>query len=179
MPSTRSRHDSKFGRYANSCLSGIRYQSVPKLFLTSSCRPGPTISDRNIILINGFHLSRLVDFQPRTSRSSIHLVLINYYGLLFYQRGVSTVDTVLRVTWIRKTPGYDHLGADPTICLIYLILFIKYELRIVSKNEKQHSVAQKISDFFVPKIFFSIFFSDFHTLSRKKIMSFRHHLGIK
>ena len=34
-----------------------------------------------------------------------------------------------------------------------LILLIKYEKGIVSKNEKQHCVAEKISDFFIPKKF--------------------------
>ena len=34
------------------------------------------------------------------------------------------------------------------------------------KNEKQHRVAEKISDFFVQKKNFFNFFSDFHTFSR-------------
>ena len=39
----------------------------------------------------------------------------------------------------------------PSGSIIYLILFIKYEPSIVSKNKKQHRVAEKISDFPTPE----------------------------
>ena len=67
------------------------------------------------------------------------------------------------ITWARhqmRSPAIIFHTMRPSGLIIYLIIFIKYEPSIVSKNEKQHRVAEKISDFFVQKIVFD-FFSDF------------------
>ena len=56
---------------------------------------------------------------------------------------------------------HDYFSHNPTIWQkIYVILFIKYELSIELKNENEHRVAEKKSDFSYKNIFL-IFFSDF------------------
>ena len=52
-----------------------------------------------------------------------------------------------------RSPAIIFQTMRPSGLIIHLILFIKYEPSIVSKNEKQHRVAEKISDFFVQKNF--------------------------
>ena len=104
---------------------------------------------------------------------------------IFYKSGVFAVWPVHRSTWIFETPGYDHLGAgsnvysredlrhNPTIWLNNKPYFI-YELGIASKNEKEHRVGKKMSDFFVQKRF-SWFFSDLTNVFSLHSFSFKLH----
>ena len=65
------------------------------------------------------------------------------------------------ITWARhqmRAPAIIFHTIRPSGQNIYLILFIQYELSIVSKNENQHRVAEKIPDFFVQKIVFDFFY---------------------
>ena len=115
------------------------------------------------------------DFSINHFRKSIHFVLLKDRSrseeltLIKHQNGVSGILVVNRFTFICKTPGYHHMGASSNAVTrdyfthnatiwskIYLILFIKYELSIVLKNENWHRVAEKSSDFSNTK-----FFSDY------------------
>ena len=104
--------------------------------------------------------------------------LLKFY-FLYHKWGVSGIWLVHRSTSICKTSGYHHLGAasnavicdyfshNPTIWsknIPYLIYKIWTKHRI--KNENQHRVAEKISDFSYKKIFFD-FFSDFFDAFRE------------
>ena len=78
------------------------------------------------------------------------------------------------ITWTphqMRSPAIIFHTMQPSGLIKYLILFIKYEPSIVSKNEKQHRVAEKISDFFVQKKVLSIFFLIFAKFSVKPIIT--------
>ena len=122
---------------------------------------------------NSLHFVLLKD----RSRSE-ELTLINHQNEFLYSyaikcqsfqqcllSGVSGIWLVHRSTFICKTPGYHHLSAAsmrstaitfhtirPSGQKIYLILFIKYYLSIVWKNENQHG--EENFWFFEQKIFF-------------------------
>ena len=92
----------------------------------------------------------------------------------FMGGGVSTVATVLRVTWIWKTPGYHHLGAESnkvsrenfghnsTICLNNIPYFI-YKIWIRHRIKKWKTASCSLQNFwfFRTKKFFLIFFQIF------------------
>ena len=95
--------------------------------------------------------------------------LLKFY-FLHHKWGVSGIWLVHRSTFICETPEYHHLGTasnavtrdyfshNPTCSknIPYFIYKIWTKHRI--KNENQHRVAKKISDFLVQKIFFRFFF---------------------